>query len=263
MTFRASSPTIQCLEIALVLSAVLFFLAPLSGNCAQQPATTTTTERDRGIKLYEEGDTNGAIDALRAAVKLNNEDGKAWHYLGLAFKRQPNNDEARRAFEKAARIRVRELATITSIPSGRGNRVDTAERYEVALESAQEYLNLTPNAPRDWIAQLEALRFYQNHYSGSNNEEEIISGKEVTTKVRILKKPAPEFGGDRASGTSVLRAVFSADGTVKHVLVLQTVDHAFDQACIEAARKIEFTPAMKDGRKVSMILQVEYNRSFY
>lgn len=259
---RSHVMTIRLLEIALCLSVVQLFSVPLIIASAQQSAATSE-ERDRGIKLYQQGDASGAIDALRVAVKQNTEDGKAWHYLGLAFQLHQDNDEARKAFEKAARIRVRELANIASMPSGGENRMDTAARYEAAFESVQKYVDLTPNATRDWIAELETLRFYEGYYSGARNDEEIISGKEVTTKVRILKKPPPEFAGTRASGTAVLRAVFGADGSVKHVLVLRNVDRAFDQACIEAAKKIEFTPATKDGRKVSMILQLEYNRSFY
>ncbi len=249
-------------SVATLLLLVIFSLAAFSIG-AQQPTNAGSEERDRGIKLFEQGDASGAIDALRGAVKQNTEDGKAWHYLGLAFQLHQDKDEARKAFEKAARIRVRELATISSMPSGGENRMDTAARYEAAFESVQKYVDLTPNTPRDWIAELETLRFYQGYYSGARNDEEIISGKEATTKVRILKKPAPEFGGGRASGTAVLRAVFGADGSVKHVLVLRKVDRAFDQACIEAARNIEFTPATKGGRRVSMILQLEYSRSFY
>jgi len=113
------------------------------------------------------------------------------------------------------------------------------------------------------IAELESLRFYQEYYGGSRNDEEIVSGNDVSTKLRILNKPEPDFHGTRASGTAVLRAVFSSDGTVKHVLVLRKIDSAFDQTCIEAAQRIEFVPATKDGRKVSMILQLEYNRSFF
>jgi TonB family protein len=141
--------------------------------------------------------------------------------------------------------------------------MDTAARYEAAFESVQKYVELTPNATRDWIDELETLRFYQGYYSGTRNDEEIVLGKEATTKVRILKKPAPDFSGTRASGTSVLRALFASDGTVKHVIVLRRVEPRFDQACIEAAKRVRFEPAIKDGHPVSMILQLEYNRQFY
>jgi tetratricopeptide (TPR) repeat protein len=252
--------------ILVILAALAISVLPRPRSTAialcQLPLPVAPSERDRGIRLYEQGDASGAIEALRVAVKQNAEDGKAWHYLGLAFQLHQDKDKARKAFENAAKIRVRELANI-SIPSGGENRTDTAARYEAAFESVQKYVDLTPNASRDWIAELETLGFYQGYYSGTRNDEEIVSGKEATLKVRILEKPAPDFSGTRASGTSVLRALFASDGTIKHVLVLRGVEPRFDHACIEAAKSVKFEPAIKDGHKVSMILQLEYNRQFF
>jgi hypothetical protein len=81
--------------------------------------------------------------------------------------------------------------------------------------------------------------------------------------LRILDKPPPNFAGTRTAGRESLRAVFSADGTVKHILVVRKVDPEFDRACILAAKRIQFEPAVKDGRPVSMILEVEYGRYVY
>jgi len=118
------------------------------------------------------------------------------------------------------------------------------------------------NLFHDWRSQLEALRFYRDYYAGARSDETIVTTKETNTRLRILSKPPPAFSRTTASGNSVLRAVFSADGSVKHVLVLKRVAPDFDLACIEAACKIKFTPAIKDGHPVSMILQLEYNRYF-
>ena len=113
------------------------------------------------------------------------------------------------------------------------------------------------------VEELESLRWYRDYYGGTRNEEEIVTTKEATTRLRMLHKPPPNFSGTRAAGTGSLRAVFSADGTVKHILVIRKVDPEFDRACILAAKRIQFEPAVKDGRPVSMILEVEYGRFIY
>ena len=113
------------------------------------------------------------------------------------------------------------------------------------------------------VEELESLRWYRDYFGGTRNDEEIITTKQATTRLRILHKPPPNFSGTRAAGTGSLRAVFSADGTVKHILVIRKVDPEFDRACILAAKRIQFEPALKDGRPVSMILEVEYGRFIY
>lgn len=253
------------LQVTLVF-VVLALMCGADAKPPQQPGIVSSEDRDRGIQLYQQGDASGAVEALRKVVKENKDDAKAWHYLGLAYLLKQDKDEARKAFAKAATIRVKDLAAALP-PSDnhdmRPAQSKNADRYQAAVESVEKYLEVTSNPSEDLITELETLRWYRDFYQGSRHDEEILSGRDVATKLRILSKPEPRFSGTRASGTAMLHAVFSADGSVKHILVLHKVDPAFDRVCIEAAKTIQFTPAIKDGRAVSMILQVEYHREFF
>jgi hypothetical protein len=60
-----------------------------------------------------------------------------------------------------------------------------------------------------------------------------------------------------------LLGVLAADGTVKHLVVLQSLSHGLTESSLEAASKIRFTPAVKDGRPVSTMMQIEYNYSLF
>jgi TonB family protein len=257
----------SCSRIAVVLLLVLFVIAVHDRACAQQPSPDQTGDRDRGIQLYQKGDARGAIEALRAATSKHKDDGDAWYYLGLALVVGGKKDEARDAFERAATIRLGDLITLAPLrvldsTGPRPADAETGDRYQAAIDSVERYLQVTQNPTAEWPVQLEALRFYRNYYAGSPVPETIVSTREATTKLHILSKPAPDFSHTVASGNAILRAVLSADGSVKHILVLKRVASDFDRACIEAARKIKFTPAIKDGRATSMILQLEYNRYF-
>lgn len=250
---------------SLLTLAVVTFFSPYAKS--QQATTGASDDRDYGIQLYQKGDTKGAIAALRAATDKNRNDGDAWHYLGLALLAEGNKDEARKAFERAATIRIDNLITISPLPPVNNGQpgsgvIKPVDRYQAAFESTERYLAVTQNPTEDWRVRLEALRFYRDYYAGSRTDETIVTTKEATTRLRISSKPPPDFSGISASGNSILRAVLSADGTVKHVLVLKRVTSDFDLRCIEAARRIKFTPAIKDGHAVSMILQLEYNRYF-
>jgi TonB family protein len=93
--------------------------------------------------------------------------------------------------------------------------------------------------------------------------ERIFKGNEVDTKLRLLFKPEPQYTEEArqngTSGTVVLRAVFSKTGEVKNIQVLSALPHGLTEACINAARVIKFVPAVKDGKPVSMWIQLEYN----
>ena len=94
----------------------------------------------------------------------------------------------------------------------------------------------------------------------------VSEGTEDVTKARLLRKPQPSYTAkaekERITGTVILKCVFASDGTVTHIQVIQGLPAGLTEAAIEAARKIKFIPATKDGRNVSMWMQLEYNFDF-
>ena len=88
---------------------------------------------------------------------------------------------------------------------------------------------------------------------------------EVSTKAVILSKPEPGFTNNaRNNGTTGvvrLRAVLAADGRVRHISVVRGLPDGLTEMCVEAARKIRFTPATLDGRRVSQYVVLEYHFS--
>lgn len=93
--------------------------------------------------------------------------------------------------------------------------------------------------------------------------ESSITGKASESKARLLDKPQPHYTAraknEQIAGTVVLRCVFASDGKVTNIEVIQGLPAGLTEAAIEAARKIKFIPATKDGRNVSMWMQLEYN----
>lgn len=71
---------------------------------AQTSSAATDDESVRGIKFLERGDLEGAIKALRAAVRRNKKDATAWRYLGVALTRKDDNEGARKALETAINL---------------------------------------------------------------------------------------------------------------------------------------------------------------
>jgi TonB family protein len=59
-------------------------------------------------------------------------------------------------------------------------------------------------------------------------------------------------------GTVVLQLIFNANGSISNIRVVQGLPHGLTDSAIDAAKKIRFDPATKDGRPVSVRGNLEY-----
>jgi len=102
---------------------------------------------------------------------------------------------------------------------------------------------------------------------GGGDPNRIFSPKDVTSKARVLSKPEPQYTEEarknQVTGTVILRAVFSSTGQVTNISARAGLPYGLTERAIAAARQIKFTPATKDGRPVSMYIQLEYNFNLY
>lgn len=92
--------------------------------------------------------------------------------------------------------------------------------------------------------------------------ERIYTSKETDEKAQILRKPPPGFPREArrhiTRGYVILRAILAADETVKHIEVITGLPNGLSESAIAAARQIKFKPARKDGKPVSVWVEVEY-----
>ena len=102
-------------------------------------------------------------------------------------------------------------------------------------------------------------------FTTSNTGERIYTGRGVDVKARLLMKPEPAYTRDardnNIEGTVILRAILSKTGRVENIRVVEGLPYGLTEQAIKAAREIKFDPAMKDGKAVSMWIQLEYNFS--
>jgi TonB family protein len=102
---------------------------------------------------------------------------------------------------------------------------------------------------------------------GGGDYSRIFTGKDVTTKARLISKPEPQYTEDarknQITGTVVLKVVFASSGQVTNIRTVSGLPYGLTERAIAAARQIKFTPATKDGHQVSMWMQLEYNFNLY
>jgi TonB family protein len=102
---------------------------------------------------------------------------------------------------------------------------------------------------------------------GGGGYDRVFSGKEVSSKARVLSKPEPQYTEEARKnqivGTVVLRAIFTSSGQVTQIRAVNGLPFGLTERAIAAARQIKFSPATKDGHAVSMYIQLEYNFNLY
>lgn len=210
-----------------------------------------------GVVYMKEGMPAKAVIEAEAALKARNN-----FLAALLLKSQ--------ALFAAYMAETYEIAAGASPPSTEESSAARESMLKEAADSLEKYLQLEPNAANAeiWREQLETLRFYASLRGKTKRETQIYSGKDMLqTKVRIISKPEPAYtDAARQAGVEgkvVLQAVFAADGKVKYILVLRPLPKGLTEKAVDAARKIKFAPAVKDGKPVSMFYRIEYNFNLY
>src|SRR5688500_12807899 len=102
---------------------------------------------------------------------------------------------------------------------------------------------------------------------GGGDYSRIFQGRDVTTKARLLSKPEPQYTEEarknQITGTVVLKVVFASSGQITNIQTMRGLPYGLTEKAIAAARNIRFEPATKDGHRVSMWMQLEYNFNLY
>jgi TonB family protein len=102
-----------------------------------------------------------------------------------------------------------------------------------------------------------SLEFTFNLYQGP--VEQMDSSLRPTILYREKAQYTQEAKDNKVEGTVVLSVVFGADGQIGDIKVIKGLPYGLTQKAIEAASKIRFEPAMKDGQPVSVRGNLEYS----
>ncbi len=83
--------------------------------------------------------------------------------------------------------------------------------------------------------------------------------------LKILYKPKPGWPDTAAcfQGTVILRIQFLAIGKLGTIQVVKGMPFGASKKAIEAAERIRFLPAIKDGNAITVYKQVEFSFSIY
>lgn len=134
----------------------------------------------------------------------------------------------------------------------------TVETLETGIKNS--------SAPSGMAEKLEAIRGFYDHFNkpmtASTNPPTPEPG---VTPIKILSKPNANYSDAARSsgvqGTVRLAVMLGANGKVLHIFKVKGLGYGLDEQSFSAARRIKFTPKMKDGVPVSTVVTIDYSFS--
>ena len=117
-----------------------------------------------------------------------------------------------------------------------------------------------------FVFTLNAIAFCQSQTDNSQQQEKIYLPSEVDVRLKIKEKVKAKYTESArqncVNGKVLLKVVFKSIGKIGDVEVINGLPEGLSESAIEAARKIKFDPAKKNGQKVSVSAMVEYDFDF-
>ncbi|HMG74955.1 MAG TPA: TonB family protein [Pyrinomonadaceae bacterium] len=216
------------------------------------------------------GRSERATAVARHAIELGDQSAEAHYAIAEA---SLNLDDPAKAIEEAD-LALHSKSDFAPALITKSLAYSSLKQPAEAAASLEKFLAISPNDPDSdvWREQMERLRKSAAAATSSTgsiptNPDGPFNGKDVTVRARVLSKPEPTYSDIArkagVTGTVVMRCVFASDGTVRSFVIVRALSYGLTAKAVEAARGIKFTPANKDGKPVSMWMQLQYNFNLY
>jgi len=150
-------------------------------------------------------------------------------------------------------------------PSGFVTKERTFHSFGIRLEN-------TPHSHEGQGIPVQKGETLKTHQDGQRQEERKDTRSEsaavalgtVTTMPRLLVDSKPEYPEEArkrgVEGKVILEIIVDEKGEVASARVLKSVEPVLDKVALDAAKKLRFSPATKDGRPVSV--KITYTFAF-
>lgn len=136
-----------------------------------------------------------------------------------------------------------------------------AYRFSEAASTVEDILKLNPPNSEFWGERLETLRLYSQPIS-SPDQRTVFGDGEVQKRARVIDSPAAIYTdkarADKIKGEVRLRMVLASDGTVKNVFPIKSLSRGLTESAMEAARRVKFQPAIRNGEPASQFATFVY-----
>jgi TonB family protein len=220
-----------------------------------------------GMKALEKNNYEKAAEHFKQAAADKPDDVWAFYYLGLCLLRLKRFDEAATASKQAMALKPREAAVhyqLGKIYLEMGDREAAEKERRWLQEHDQELaLYLSDPLPSDKATAQQTQNASASSASDKPSYEPMTMNLKPTILYREVAKYTEIARTNRVQGTVVLQVVFAANGEIQDIRIIRALPDGLTHKAIEAARKIRFNPATRNGEPVSVRGLLEFTWNLY
>lgn len=259
----------------IALSLILSLFCPLPAqttfasrnlHCAHRSEDHSPAYKE-GMKALENDDYEKAAEHFKQAAADKPDDMWAFYYVGLCLLKLKRFDEAAKAYQQALAIKPEAAAVhyqLGKIYLEMGAS-EAAEKERRWLQENDRELALLLSDPL--ASDKPATQQIQKAPVSSANDKPTIEPMTANLRPTILYREKAKYTEiariNYVQGTVVLRAVFAVNGEMQDIRVIRALPDGLTHKAIEAAWKIRFNPATRDGEPVSVRGQLEFTFNLY
>jgi TonB family protein len=287
-----STDRLRFFTIALSLILSLFSIPPTQTSfasynihCARRPEDHSPAYKE-GMEALEKGDYKKAAKHFNQAAADKPDDMWAFYYFGLCLLKLKRFDEAAQAYRQAEAIKPMEAAVHyqlgkTYLELGDREAAEKERRWlqernrEMALYLSDLFppdnpAPLPPDNPAPQQTQETVVPPQKAQPGGfdglvrpPNSTRSMPKDQRPTILYREKAKYTEIARINREQGTVVLQVVFGVNFKMQDIRVVRGLPDGLTHKAIEAARKITFNPAIKNGEPVSVRGSLEFTFYLY
>ncbi len=138
-------------------------------------------------------------------------------------------------------------------------KTPSVAKIKMAMDSREK----TPSGATKTIMTLSSIKQGEQDQGATGSIQQMTSSMRPTILYKEKAAYTQEAKDNNVQGTVVLSIVFGVDGQLRDIKVVRGLPHGLTEKAIEAAQKIRFEPAMKDGQPVSVRGVIEFTFNLY
>lgn len=167
-------------------------------------------------------------------------------------------------------------AQTTASTAERGIELYQQADYKGAADILQQVVAVEENNKQAWLflgmalARQDSNKKAKKAFGKADDIEEIPESdytNDGDARLKINRKPTPGYTLQarqaQVGGKIKLAVEFGADGQINFVFPVRTLPDGLTEKAIDAARRIEFEPAKKSNKAVTVIKFIEYTFKLY
>jgi len=241
-------------------------LASRNLHCAQHRGDPRGAYKE-GISALDGADYEKAAEYFKQAAAGKPDDMRTFYYFGLCLLKLKRFDEAAKAYQQA--MAIKPMEAVVHYQLGKtylemGDREAAEKEHRWLQERDQELaLYFSDLLQSDQYA----TKQIQEALVSSTNDKTAYESMTANLRPTILSHEKAKYTEiartNRVQGTVVLQVVFAVNGEIQNIRVIRLLPDGLTRKAIEAARKIKFKPATKDGESVSVRGNLEFTFNLY